>query len=286
MTDTIETNTVEQSGEQLLTEMRAFIRGEQVDLDAAVAAFARAASGVATDESLAEVRRTVPAIVSKYRQWAGHNGVEVGQRMGYAQMHQLAAAIDAAVSPFGRADDLAAAERELDSREQDAQQALADLEAAVAAADVQKVMQLRGEVEVGHPGRIAEARKALLKLQIEREQARVRPAEIREGKARAATMKARQHLADLTNQVKAAEQAVTLAHMELDSTQTGRQALVDEMRRRQAELSDLETNHDREMQARLRRIAGLPELVAPVETERGPTPHSLMMQQINPVAGR
>lgn len=270
MTDTIETSTAEQDA-RVLDAARGIAQGQAVDIDAV------------TD--VPSIQAALTGIGRERNRWMNLNGdAAAGQAMALAKLHTVTTAIDAVRAPFARLDELAAAEQEVQRREQAGRDALAELEAAVKAGDVEKVMRLRGEVEVGKPRQLAEARKALLRLQIEQEEARVRPAEIREVQARIVETEAKQRIIALTSELQQAQADLRAAEQATRGMQAGREQLSAQLAERQAELSDLESNHDREMQARLRRIAGLAEPVEAAEPEPGPAARSLVGHQINPVA--
>ncbi|MEV7264189.1 hypothetical protein AB0N38_11620 [Micromonospora aurantiaca] len=251
------TTTTSTPADELLAAVRASTRRPAVDqaaIDKALDDFAEA-----TDGDISAVRAAAREIVRRHEQGHVYSGNAGGPRMAAQYMWQLALAADQAGQAWERHDELAAAEQELAQREQDHRAALAELEQAVKAGDVDQVMKLRGEVEVKHPTRIAEARTKVLELRIER--ARTWQAGGAERSARALRLltEAQERHAQLVAQIEQAAEDINLARLEHAEGIHATAQLTTEANAIQAELSTLKTTHEREMQARLRRIAGLPE---------------------------
>ncbi|MGW3854734.1 hypothetical protein [Micromonospora arida] len=274
-----------EAGDKLLDEVRDLIRPATIDMDAlasAIVAFEGAASGRDT----AGVRAAVATIVSKHKQGYEFRDAQTASRMAAQHLWRLTNALDDLLVPFDRAEELTAAEQTLAGRERAAQRALADLEQAVQDGDVDKVMALRGEVEVKHPRAIAEARTAVLELRIERERAGVDARATRARQFAGVSSKAdTEHREAVARLARAAEDAAlaNLAYGEVSRIAHDAKAGIGALER---ELGELKANHEQEMQARLRRIAGLPEVGQPEadddQGERRPT--SLIGQSTQPYA--
>lgn len=264
---TTTTSALADAGEKLLDEIRDIIREPSIDqnaVESAVAAF-KAAAG---DIDITAVRYAIGTINGKHKQGYEFRDAQTASRMAAQNLWQLASALDNLTVPFDQAAELAAAEQELTQRERDQKQALTELERAVQAGDVDKVMALRGEVEVKHPRRIAEARTAVLELRIEQERGRADAAAARAREfAALSTEASEEHKAAAARLARAAEDAAlaNLAYGEMSrvarEANTGVSAL-------ERELGELKTSHEQEMRARLRRIAGLPESGAPASGQQ------------------
>lgn len=259
MTDTTTAPLIE-AGDRLIDAVRQLTRGRTVDRDAIQAAidnFIEHAGHPA--EQLKPIQQATWDIVHAHKRGVEYQGFEAGPRMAAQNMPRLSGAIDDLAAPFERADDLAAAEQELAQRERNAKAALAELEQAVQAGDVDAVMKLRGEVEVKHPRKIAEARTTVLELQMERVRSGQDAARARVERARQIHREAEQRRADLLDQVKQAVEDATLAALEATRLSEAATERSSEVSNLAAELATLKNTHEAEMHARLRRIAGLPE---------------------------
>ncbi|MBQ1060052.1 hypothetical protein [Micromonospora sp. C41] len=251
------TTTTSTPADDLLAAVRTATRRPVVDqaaIDKALDAFAEA-----TDGDISDVRAAAREIVRRHKQGLGYGGNLGGPRMAAQYLWQLAIAADQVGQTWERHDELAAAEQELAQREQGHRDALAALEQAVKSGDVDRVMKLRGEVEVKHPTRIAEARTAVLELRIEQARARQGGGAERGARARRLLTEAQERHNQLAAQIAQAAEDINLARLEHSEGMQAAARLDSEASALQAELSTLKTTHEREMQARLRRIAGLPE---------------------------
>lgn len=243
----------------LIDAVRAHLDGQAVDVDKALTAFAGAVAGTAADDDLQQVREATGEVLSRYRWWLDRDGQATAKKMAAMPFPQLIAAVDRAVAPFPQLPELLAARAELEGAEDAAQKALEELNAAIEAVDVDTVMRLRGEVEVGNPGRIAAARRRVLELEVERAEAQLKPSTARNFAAGTAVMNADKKRA-------AAEQALRIAEAEFEARkaeQAGIHQVQTELARsikeRRAALAEMEATEREDAKARLRRIAGLPE---------------------------
>lgn len=254
------TSPLTEAGENLLGAVRAAVRVATVDQAAVQAALDEFATTTGiTGANLEPVQAAAWEVVRRHKQGMDFRGHEAASRMAVQYMWKIAAAMDDLDAPFDRADDLDAAEQELAQREQAAKEALLHLEQAVQAGDVDAVMKLRGEVEVKHPRRIAEARTSVLQLQLEQVRARQSVAAGRADRTGNLREAAEQRHAKLTQQLAQAVEDVTLANLEAGAYREAATSGAAEVRQIEAELTALKTTHEQEMQARLRRVAGLPE---------------------------
>jgi len=166
--------------------------------------------------------------------------------------------IDAALAAFDRRDELVAASEQLDRARAAFDEGRADLEAAVNAGDVERVMALRSEVEITRQAAVAEAELAVADLKILQAQAIARR---------------RHDKADGLKQATAeAEDTRSAARAALAEAEARAQRLRDESARAAAAVSDaesrvtamIESRDERKQRAdddrvtRLRRLAGLP----------------------------
>lgn len=259
-----------EASEQLLTAVRGATRQATVDRDAiqtALDTFATTAGDSATDSDFQAIHAAAWEIAARHKQGYDYRGKDTAARMAAQYMWKLSAALEHLAHPFDGADALASGEQELAQRERAATAALTELENAVQAGDVDAVMRLRGEVEVKHPRRIAEARTAVLELRIEQARARQAGTADRAARGRRLVSDAEQRLAELHRQVQQAEEDVTLAKLEQGADSQAAGTAASKVQQMEAEMTELTTSHEAEMQARLRRIAGLPEPEQPREPE-------------------
>lgn len=269
------------AGEQLLTAVRARLAGDEVDVDTALDDFAATLPDPA---DATNVRTTVQTVLDYAQSWAGRGDPGTGRLLALGRCYLVAAALDRTTAPFPKLAELRAAEQAVTDAERAADQALTDLEQAVADHDVERVMKLRGEVEVGHPGRIAEAKMAMLRLQIEQAHAHAEPGLARIEASIAALHAAQDRLAELVKQVKRAEIEVRARFADRDGAQAASRELVDAASALTSQLKELEANHASDSDARLRRIAGLPPKVAQVAAEESPQAKSLIGTSTQPYA--
>lgn len=254
MTDNDTTETAEQIDARLLSIGRRIAAGELLDVVDEVRGLPNAAA----------IGEALLGLITERDRWVNRNGnPQVGERMALVKLHQVTAAIDAGRHPFERQADLDAALLALTDAEQAAADALAELNAAVKAGDVTEVMRLRGEVEVGSPRKIGEARKQLLRLQVEQAEAAAGPAKQRAVEAHRRVEARKEELAKLVRQIEQARHDVDAAAIEAAACDQGSAILAEQVGQRRTELTTLETSHDREMEQRLRRIAGLDASEAP-----------------------
>jgi hypothetical protein len=182
-----------------------------------------------------------------------------------AQLPRICGALDRALARFDQQPEIDAASAEVATLEGDYRRALAALERAVADADVPKVMELRGEVEVGLPGRLGLARLRLLGLQIAQAELWASRAPTRMGYFAAAVKTAEEEYAEAERRVEVARGEFFAAGQRRDTANH----LASEAQRRvaalRAERDSLAASHEQDQQRRLRHLAGLadaPEVVA------------------------
>jgi hypothetical protein len=254
---TTDTGAARAAADHYIDQLRRLTHGEDIDHDAAARDLAAALDGHATSASIAGIVAAGNATIEYYKLWT-HRGAADAARMATLRLQNVYTAVDAALAPFDQADDLAAAEADLARIEAEAAQAMHDLEAAVTAVDVAKVMQLRGEVEVGYPGRIGEARQRLLRLQVAEAEAALAAAGTRLHRAEATVAEENAEVQRILAELEAARTKQTTAEQAAAYARGSRNALTERRSTLAAQLRDLSATHERDQQNRLRRIAGLP----------------------------
>lgn len=185
---------------------------------------------------------------------------EASRAEAHGQMPHICAALDRALARFDRQSELEAATAEVADLDQQYHQTIAALERAVADADVPTVMKLRGDAEVGLPGRLGAARIRLLELQIAQAEAQRSKAPERTRAFAEAVDRAKEEHEEAVRQVERARAAFYGAGHRRDTAK--RLAAEAEARgvRLRVEHEALVASHEQDQQRRLRRLAGLPEL--------------------------
>ncbi|WP_432051125.1 hypothetical protein [Verrucosispora sp. NA02020] len=253
-TDSFTTSPAE-AGQRLIDRMRHIARERVAD---------RAAAQQALDDFLAEVDGVdTAAVETAVREViAQHEKIrqtydDAGPRGATSALVALMHAVDTIGQPL--AAEVAAAERTLAEREQAASDALAAMGRAVDAGDAVTVMALRGEVEIEHPRRIAEARTALLELRIAQARARMQCTAARPTESARRVVEATQQRDAAAAAFRRASEGVALAELEREWTKDAHGRQAGAVLNLERELTQVQANHQQEMRDRLRRVAGLPE---------------------------
>jgi len=177
------------------------------------------------------------------------------------ELRVMRAALDRALDPFDRADELAAAEQAVEAAEQEQRRLVAALTDAVERVDVDTVTRLRGEVEVGAPGRISQARLRVLELRIAEAEAAAERPTARHAKHTAAAERADADVDKARCRLQEAEDAAAVAVRDRDlaaQDQAAARSRADELR---DQLEHARAADRVDQQARMRRLAGLPDPV-------------------------
>ncbi|MGI8881051.1 MAG: hypothetical protein ACR2KJ_11215 [Jatrophihabitans sp.] len=156
---------------------------------------------------------------------------------------------------------------------------LAQLEKAVERADIDKVMRLRGEVEVTLPQKVAEARLRHLELQVGRAEAQrdsLEPRTEQAIRAQRVALKAIEAAKQALDQAveRHTQQRVEVAQAD-DQVRRANAVLAD----REQQLEEMRATHKAESSKRLRRLAGLAELSAE-STPDEPHTSSIMQREL------
>ncbi|MGI5214954.1 hypothetical protein [Plantactinospora sp. CA-290183] len=255
MTDT--DTAAQAAADNYLAAVRAYIAGPPVDLQNPTDRLIEALTPGTPGGLLAEVLNATADLIRSYWKHAARENAEFAQRMTLSGVHAVAAAVDAALHPFDRADELAAAEQRVADLERQVAQVGRDLEQAVAAGDVDQVMKLRGTAEVTLPGQLGEARGQLLRLRIDAAQAQLDAAAPRTAATADAAKRAEQAVIDAHGQARRATTNLTAARLDAQAASGTRSTLAASVSALRAELQRHDAEHQRDQQARIRRLAGL-----------------------------
>lgn len=168
-------------------------------------------------------------------------------------------ALDRALTPWPRQAELDEAEHEVETLTGRYQAGLTELEAAVVAADVDRVMALRPDVEVRWPAELAKARLRVLDLQLERVDAELIRPRNRVARADAQVADAEGAVADATTKLETARAALLQAHERHGDAVTAMSATEARANSLRDERAQLAAAAEADGKRRLRRLAGLPD---------------------------
>jgi hypothetical protein len=167
-------------------------------------------------------------------------------------------ALDHALTPFERQSELDEAERTLARLEAERRSVLSEAEAAVAAADVDRVLALRPRIEIELPAALDAAQLAVAELNVARAQDKQhRPRQRAEAAARA-DVRARADLEEARRRLEAAGEAAQAAARDKALADQLARAADAEIQRLASERDQLAAANKASLQDRLRRLAGLP----------------------------
>ncbi|MFY1582870.1 hypothetical protein ACN267_32120 [Micromonospora sp. WMMD734] len=253
--DTITTASPAEAGQRLVDQLRRITREHVAD---------RAAAQAAIDDFLTEVdgvdTTAVEAaawnVIDQHERSRQHYA-DAGPRGASAALVALMIVVDTMAQPLAR--EVAAAEQTLTERERAASVALTALERAIGGGDPAEVRQLRDQVEVEHPRRIAEARTALLELRATQAAARLECTKGRPAETAQRVADAGKRRDELVAELRRAAEEATLAEVEQQWMKDARARQEAEANTARRELADFQASREREMRDRVRRIVGLPD---------------------------
>jgi hypothetical protein len=203
------------------------------------------------------VTSAVQVVVGTYNSTAVRHDTNIATRHARTRIRDIARAIDQALVVFDRQADLDDAHADLDRLEREAADALSRLQAAVEQADVPAVMTLRGEVEVGYPGKLEQAQLRILDLQIEKADATCAAPRARVEQKRAVEQKATEAAEAAKAEWERLEQIRQDAAAALGAASAAAADTERHVAELQQERADLASRHQVEATNRVRRLAGL-----------------------------
>jgi hypothetical protein len=269
-----------EAADSLLDVLDRFAGGEQVDVEAAIAAVKAAASGVWSSAALEAVETAARAVVASRTKWTeSYSGRMATSEAVLARVRfavpAVRAAIDKAEHPFSAASDLADAEWEVERLERERQEQLAALRAALEAEDVRKAREVRDLLEIETPGRIDRAALRVRELRLAAAEEATGPTQQRV----AATKKALEESTRVLEEAQKALQAAEAEHQRCGAAafDAERMLVLDrqEVARLRAELDEARQRVEEEKVRRVDRLAGYfdkpqPPTVSPPEPAKLP----------------
>jgi len=263
--------TAERAADDFLVAVRTAIKRlpDPHDLDGPAAALTEALARIGADAKPAITAAS--AAVGVYWRHTRAISLQVRRDDAAAHLPAVAAALDAALVTFAGQGDLDAALAAVAQHNAEQAEVLADLEQAVAAADVEAVLRLRPRIEVELPAAMDAARLTVAELELERAECqRDRPRRRAEAAARAqetAQGEVEQAQAALEEATAAAQAAVQQRFLaEQVAAQVEQQT-----RELAAEVDQLRQANAQSLNERLRRLAGLPPEAPTTEPTTGAT---------------
>lgn len=247
------------SADRFVATLHRYIDDGPVDLQQPADDLIAALTGAAPDSAIAAALTAGAAIIDRY--WSvlrrGSADVAMARTLTNPQFEPLTDALIAALHPFARQDALDAAEDEVRDLQRQVAQANADLEAAVAAGDVEHVMALRATAQVTLPGRLGEARLRVLQLKVDASKPQLSAAAEHYAKQAAAVRDAEQLRDAAAAQLRDAAAALDLAQRAAAAARAAEGRAKATTVRLSEALREQTAAHEHDQQTRIRKLAGL-----------------------------
>lgn len=259
MTDDL-TGARQAAADGFIDAVRRYVTDGPVDLQGPADRLVDALDGHATDADVAAVLNCAGAVVAKYWQHLGYRqdgGQRVVLAITQAHIDMLDKALFVAMNGFDRQRELVAAEQAVLGLEAEAVAARADLEHAVAAGDLEKVLALRGVSEVTLPGRLGEAQGRLLALRVEAARAQLDAAVSVRRRRTDRVAKAEKARDDAAALLQQRVQQVAAEQEDERRAAGNEHAARSRIAAGSAELEEHRRTHHEAQQSRIRQLAGL-----------------------------
>ncbi len=245
------------AADELIDAVRRYTRGDDVNLPSVFGETAAALSAIATPSQLHGLETVVHGAADRYTRSAAYldaGTVATSLRDAWLPVRY---ALDAILVAFDRQHDLDQADRQLAEVEQEYADARQRLEAAMAAGDVDAVMDQRRTVTITLPEQVDGARVRALDLHVQRSEVELTQLDARIASYEQDADGAEQGCQDLQQQLTEAVEAWHLARGRHQSAQEVRKQHHADTEAQRQQLRDLATAATADHQQRLRQLAGI-----------------------------
>lgn len=251
------------AADRLVEALHSYVEDGPTDLQEPADALIAALTGSVPDATIAALLTRAAALVDQFwvqagRMQFGHQAT--AQLLGPA-FKSLDAELFVALHPFDQEAELAAAEERVTSLERQLTQVNRDVEDALNAGDIDRVMALRESARVTIPGQLGEARSALLALTVEAAQFRLSSIAPR-AEQLAAVDRATKIRDAAAERLRSANDDLFQAQLAVENSDRLRAEAQQQVHDLKALLDEHAAGHARDQQARLRQFAGLTPITA------------------------